>query len=192
MIKIIPPGQFKTIEWKNGKGQTVELAINDGGSLDAFDWRLSMAKVVENGFFSDFTGYQRHLILIEGDALTLQHDKARTHQLTDLLSFAAFDGANITHGILPGRSITDFNVITSTDKYQTRVSTYLQHTSVRIESGHLCFVYGVNSALLLTMDTQTSPQPVKVAKGHLLMLEDEDEAFTISGSEMIIVQLDKR
>ena len=52
MINIITPEQFNTIPWKNGKGQTTELAISENGSIDDFDWRLSIASVVEDGAFS--------------------------------------------------------------------------------------------------------------------------------------------
>ena len=52
MINIIAPKQFKTVAWKNGLGETTELAINRGGTLNSFDWRLSMASVVEDGVFS--------------------------------------------------------------------------------------------------------------------------------------------
>ena len=30
MIEILAPKQFKTIPWKNGQGETIELAINEG------------------------------------------------------------------------------------------------------------------------------------------------------------------
>jgi len=55
MLTIISPQQFKQIPWKNGKGTTTELAISDGGTLDHFAWRLSIASVVEDGEFSDFS-----------------------------------------------------------------------------------------------------------------------------------------
>ena len=70
---IITPEQFTLVPWKNGLGYTTELAINDGGTLEKFDWRLSIASVTADGAFSSFAGYQRNLVLIEGSGLTLDH-----------------------------------------------------------------------------------------------------------------------
>jgi len=61
LITIISPQQFKKTPWKNGKGETTELAISEGGTLENFDWRLSIASVTEDGAFSYFTGYCRNL-----------------------------------------------------------------------------------------------------------------------------------
>ena len=47
MLNIIPPSQFKSIPWKNGKGTTTELAVSAGGSMQDFDWRISMADVAD-------------------------------------------------------------------------------------------------------------------------------------------------
>ena len=64
LIKTIPKESFKNIPWKNGKGVTLELAINNEGTLANFDWRLSIAKVDTNGEFSDFMGYTRNLVFL--------------------------------------------------------------------------------------------------------------------------------
>ena len=81
MISVLSPELFITIPWKNGQGETIELAMNYGGHLDDFVWRLSMASVVEDGVFSDFSGYQRNLILIEGNGINLQHDDSKIDKL---------------------------------------------------------------------------------------------------------------
>ncbi len=51
MLTVFSPENFRTIPWKNGLGHTTELAISEGGSLDDFDWRLSIASVVNDGDF---------------------------------------------------------------------------------------------------------------------------------------------
>ena len=86
MLEIIAPNNFCVIPWKNGKGETIELAINEGGTIDKFDWRLSIASVVENGFFSDFTGYYRHLALIKGNGVELEHNNQTIDSLTSILN----------------------------------------------------------------------------------------------------------
>ena len=85
MITIIPPTAFTTTPWKNNKGKTIELAISAGGTVEQFDWRLSMASVTEDGPFSDFSGYQRNLVLTQGNGIILTHDQATTDHLQKLL-----------------------------------------------------------------------------------------------------------
>ena len=55
--------------WKNGLGETLEVARSpDGHSLDAFDWRVSVAPVIAGGAFSVFPGIERTIAVIEGRA----------------------------------------------------------------------------------------------------------------------------
>ncbi len=100
MLTIIEPIQFKTIPWKNGLGETTELAINDNASLDDFIWRISIASVINDGVFSDFSGYDRNLVLIEGKGINLQHDAKSTDLLEKTLDVASFDGGGETLGRL--------------------------------------------------------------------------------------------
>ncbi len=193
-MKIIPPTAFSTIPWKNGQGQTVELAINPGGGLLDFDWRLSMAAVVEDGVFSDFSGYQRHLVLIEGEGLTLKHENGAdlvtalvsSDELTELLSVATFDGGCKTTGLLKAGAITDFNVITKASKYQVTVQTFVQANTVTLTPCHLCFVYALKQEAVLLDGEHKQPLP----SGHLLMLDETDtNNIKVSGQQLIVVSL---
>ena len=119
-INIKTPEQFKNVPWKNGKGTTTELAINKNGSLDNFDWRISIASVAENGLFSNFSGYTRNLTLIAGNGIDLHHyhnDVSKIHSLQSILDVSVFDGGSATTGELHKGEILDFNVIVKTDKY---------------------------------------------------------------------------
>jgi hypothetical protein len=112
MINIISADTFKQVPWKNGLGFTTELAINDGGTLDNFDWRLSIATVSNDGAFSNFKGYRRNLVLISGQGITLDHQNGQLDNLNKLLDIAQFDGGFRTLGKLHGPAITDFNIMT--------------------------------------------------------------------------------
>jgi len=191
MMNIIPPEQFKTIPWKNGKGKTIELAINEGGTLDNFDWRLSIATVSEDGEFSDFSGYSRSLVLISGNGIDLIHDLPTTPNYTDhldeLLSFATFDGACKTSGRLHSGPITDFNLITRADKYHVRLTTFRNFQKVQLAETDLCFVYSLSKAAQLT--TSDSIERV-LMPGHLMkILPNQSEQLTIAGEDIIIINL---
>ena len=71
-MRIIRAGDCKTTPWKNGGGSTTEIAIGPAGaSLEAFDWRVSMARVASDGPFSDFAGVDRTLAVVKGNGLVL-------------------------------------------------------------------------------------------------------------------------
>lgn len=195
MIEILAPKQFKTIPWKNGQGETIELAINEGGSLDNFDWRLSIATVCHDGLFSDFSGYQRNLVLIEGQGISLAHDSQRIDVLENCLDIASFDGGCKTVGKLTSDTIKDFNVITKIDKVEPQVNSYVGSKQVQVElyNNDFCFAYSLTDEMVVqALNAHVNVVPV----GHLAKLSINKKesqakplAVTFTGKNMIIVQL---
>jgi environmental stress-induced protein Ves len=187
MISIISPTAFKTIPWKNGQGETTELAINANATLDNFTWRISMASVVEDGLFSDFSGYQRNLILIEGNGINLQHDHNHIDKLTNILDIATFDGACSTVGSLHAGDITDFNIITDKEKYAVEVNTYWHKEEITLKSAGLCFIYSLSDGYTLK---NSSNETTVISAGSLLQLHCVlPQQFNIIGEQLIVVYL---
>lgn len=188
MLEIISPRQFKTVPWKNGKGETIEMAINHGGNLDNFDWRLSMASVVEDGVFSNFAGYTRNLILIDGDGINLQHNDNKIDRLTRLLDIATFDGGNKTVGNLHSNEITDFNVITRTSAIDTKISCQQSTASLLLEQSDLCFIYSLFKDAKLTIND--SQDAIVLPAQHLMQITELPANYAaITGEQLIIVYL---
>jgi len=195
MLTIFPPEAFKTIPWKNGLGHTTELAINSGGNLDDFDWRLSIASVVNDGDFSNFSGYQRHLVLIEGEGLILDHDNGDVDELANLLDVARFDGGSKTCGRLFNGPIKDFNIMTNNDSFTAEVNCYVKRHSadISLQADRLIFAYSLTNEMNIGHGSKpTTSVPV----GHLAQLEThhtpeshEQDTAVISGQHMIIVDL---
>lgn len=188
MIEIIQPRQFRTVPWKNGKGETIEMVINPGGSLDNFDWRLSMASVVEDGIFSNFTGYTRNLILIDGEGINLQHNDNVIDRLSQRLDNATFDGGNKTLGNLHNNKITDFNVITRTSAFNTKVNCQKHAQNYLLETSDLCFIYSLfDNAELTTMSSQ---EVIHLPAQHLMKISDLPSNYArLTGKHLIIVTL---
>lgn len=193
MLSILSPETFKTIPWKNGLGHTTELAISDGGTLDNFDWRLSIASVVNDGDFSNFAGYQRNLVLIEGEGLILDHRNGDVDNLTKLLDIAHFDGGCKTNGKLVNGGIKDFNIMTNQQSFTAQVDTYTNSTNVALTANNnvLIFAYSLSGDLTLEQDKKIT----QVAKGALAKYEQQavnnESNISISGENMILIQLSK-
>ena len=112
IIETITPDQFTLVPWRNGLGNTTQMCVEWPPNASDFHWRLSMAPVQNDGPFSDFTGYQRTLVLIEGNGITLHHGTGQTDRLSHRFDIARFDGAAHTDARLHNGPITDLNVMT--------------------------------------------------------------------------------
>jgi environmental stress-induced protein Ves len=110
----LTPRQYKVMPWKNGGGMTTEILAEpkaDGGNL----WRLSIAEVAQSGPFSDFSGYDRTIMLIEGAGFTLDFESAPSKRLDRLYEPYAFDGGWKTDCTLIDGPIRDFNLMALRD-----------------------------------------------------------------------------
>ncbi len=114
-MEILRKAAYRRMPWKNGGGETFEIAISPpGASFDTFDWRVSMAVVERDGPFSIFPGIDRTLCVLEGAGVALdfgasEGDARVLTPASDPFHFAA-DRA-LEARLLAG-TITDLNVMT--------------------------------------------------------------------------------
>lgn len=98
--------------WKNGKGETVEIAVFPAdASIDDFDWRISMATVAEDGPFSIFPGIDRTLAILDGNGMVLEVEGSAPVLLTTASDPLAFPADVPVTARLQDGSITDLNVM---------------------------------------------------------------------------------
>lgn len=99
--------------WKNGGGETTEIAASpEGAGLDAFDWRVSMARVDGDGPFSLFPGIDRTLAILDGEGLRLTVEGRDPVELTQHNAPLTFPADAATRSSLLGGPVTDLNVMT--------------------------------------------------------------------------------
>jgi hypothetical protein len=194
MLTVISPENFKTIPWKNGLGETTELAINEHGTLDSFDWRLSIASVVEDGIFSNFSGYDRNLILIEGNGICLTHDQATKDNLVKKLDVASFSGACKTYGSLIDGAIKDFNIITNEQSVLSNVQCFTEQYQaiVDVPDKTLCFTYSLSEKIAVESSIN---KEIYLPVGSLLKISHspyDKNQYKLSGCDMILVILKEK
>lgn len=100
--------------WKNGGGITREIAVwPPGATMDAFDWRISVADIVANGPFSAFPGIDRQIALLDGAGVVLDaRDGSFGHRLDRVGEPFAFTGDVAVDAALIDGPTRDFNVMT--------------------------------------------------------------------------------
>jgi len=111
-FKIYSPQSFQTLPWRNGLGSTVELLAETPNKNEDFSWRLSIASVANDGPFSDFSGYDRTLLLLEGTGITLNKPNGIFKVLNSSLDYANFKGEDLIDATLHDGPIKDFNIMT--------------------------------------------------------------------------------
>lgn len=117
--RLQPAAAHRRMPWKNGRGETVEIAIwpKDAG-LDDFGWRISMAGVTEDGAFSVFAQIDRTLAVLTGDGMELQVQGLGRHLLTPASAPLSFAADAPCTARLTGAPITDLNAMTRRGAYR--------------------------------------------------------------------------
>lgn len=157
-MRILRAGDYRVMPWKNGGGETTEIAaFPEGAGLETFDWRVSMARVATDGPFSVFPGIDRTLSLIEGLALTLTFDGRGAVVIDAATPPYAFPADVAVTGRLAGGPITDLNVMTRRGRWRhhvQRVTIESPRTLPRL--GDLLLVIATHEAVNLRTSNSTA------------------------------------
>ena len=146
-IDLLGPAQFKTQQWKNGGGSTLELYKHPNHG--DYDIRLSIATVSASGPFSKFPGYLRTIIQLEGVPMNLRHPDLGQSKVLERHSPYLFDGEAVTDCDVIG-SARDFNIIyKKTSTVETSVMTLQAHEkSILPGNASRSFVFCVEGSIM--------------------------------------------
>jgi environmental stress-induced protein Ves len=110
---LLKASTYRRMPWKNGGGETVEIAISpEGATVSDFDWRISMATVAADGPFSIFPEIDRTLSILQGHGMALTIDSRAPVLLTQESDPLAFPADVPVSATLADGPITDLNVMT--------------------------------------------------------------------------------
>lgn len=173
--------------WRNGLGTTLELRKQDGDGDHGFAWRLSMADVIEDGEFSHFSGYDRTLLLLEGNGLTLDCEGS-VARLEHPLQAARFRGEAATFATLHDGPIKDFNVMTLRRLCSAEVTSQAEPAATRIDiDADRLLVYAIGAELQLASPAAAE---LLLPRNHLLEIElPAKQVLHCAGAAFIAVQI---
>lgn len=186
--KIHTPDTFLSMPWRNGLGRTIELHSEKLPQSDNFAWRLSMADVSNDGVFSDFSGYDRTLLLMQGEGLTLEHNKGERDELLEYLQAAHFDGGDKSHATLHNGPISDFNIMTKRDYCSSTVKILKNVRDEEIAiTGDVLMIYAPDGAVSIQSNDRDQ---ITLGSKHLLHdRRSEGGKCSVSGPALIIIQI---
>jgi environmental stress-induced protein Ves len=118
-VRHLRPRDYVRKPWKNGGGTTLEMAVEPRG--DGWLWRISVADVERSGPFSDFPGYRRTIMLLEGNGMLLSFEGRPDVRIDRVLEPFEFDGAWKTDCLLLDGPVRDFNLIVDSQRVNAKI-----------------------------------------------------------------------
>jgi uncharacterized protein len=118
-LQLIPAHEYRRERWRNGFGWTREILRSPSAGTDtddAWDWRMSIAEIEQDGPFSIFPGVERELILLHGNGLRLRFDDDEVHAIEPPHGRLRFAGERIAFGELLDGPTHDFNLMWRRDR----------------------------------------------------------------------------
>jgi environmental stress-induced protein Ves len=150
-VRVIRASEYRRMRWKNGLGETAEIAIApEGAALERFAWRVSMARIEAAGPFSAFPGIDRTLTVLDGAGFRLAVDGLPVVELTPESAPFPFRGDSAAAATLLGGTVTDLNVMTRRADWWHRVRRFGsgERVSLRATGATALVVCAVGSARL--------------------------------------------
>ena len=133
--RVIKSSEFRRMRWKNGGGETIEIAISpQHATVDNFDWRISMAQVESDGSFSTFGGVDRSLAILRGSGIALTIESRSAIETTRLSPPLSFDASAATWARLLDGPVVDLNVMTRRGRYSHRMRRIASQEQAVIET----------------------------------------------------------
>ncbi len=183
---VLKADTYRRMPWKNGAGETVEIAVfPPEADLATFGWRVSMATVGSDGPFSVFPGIDRTLSILQGDGMELDIAGRSPVVLTQASEPLAFPADAATSARLVSGATVDLNVMTRRGQWVHQVEKRIvegQHHmdaeggvtmllslgNVRIDSGdHAVELARLDCAILQGVVLITSDMPTEAYLIHI-------------------------
>jgi environmental stress-induced protein Ves len=179
-MHIVRKESFTTAPWKNGGGVTHE-AVRVPPAPQPYRWRLSVAEIREDGPFSDFRGYRRHMALLRGAGLGLSFENGRVADLAVVGDLVEFDGAAAPQCRLTAGACVDLNLITAHSITGVQASVLRLGEMPRIEAGvdRTVVLFCIEGALVIAPAAQG---PAGLAAWDVAVLGGADLPAVVSGA----------
>lgn len=144
---------YRRVAWNNGGGTTAD--IDRGQHKSGLAWRLSLADIERDGPFSDFTGWDRTIVLAEGHGFALAACGA-TVVLAQPYAVRAFDGAHAPMCRLLDGPARALNVMTAQATHRHDVTTSSLAEPLDIAPDGLLYVVVLRGGVRVQVGTEAA------------------------------------
>lgn len=179
-IRLLTPSDYRRMPWRNGGGETVEIARREEGGATL--WRVSIADVDRPRHFSAFPGLERVIAVAEGAGMRLHVGSDDPVTLTpDDLPFR-FPGSAAARCELLDGPIRNFNLMIDprrTAGALARIAGPADHPLPA--TGGTVLVHALAGPCGLTATDGT----VEIAEGMTAVVEGAGVVLTVRGPAMV-------
>jgi len=113
-MAVIRQGDLARTSWKNGRGRKADIAAADG-------WFVGLAWLDQDAPFSDFTGFDRTCVLLQGAGFTLSVEGQGALVFAEPGTAHSFAGQSPARAELVAGGCLVFNVMTRQGEWEHRV-----------------------------------------------------------------------
>jgi environmental stress-induced protein Ves len=170
---------YKRMSWKNGGGVTTELVLEAKANGAAL-WRLSIAEVAKSGPFSDFSGYARTIMLIDGPGFVLDFEGHPSKRLDRRYEPFPFDGGWKTDCTLIDGPVRDFNLMAAREAGPASL------TIAKLERGGIQ-VEAAKTVVLHMLEGDASVSGHDVPQGDTLRIDEPILPLSLDARESATV-----
>ncbi|MEO3432554.1 HutD family protein [Inquilinus sp. CAU 1745] len=179
-IRLLRPSDYRRMPWRNGGGETVEIARREenGATL----WRVSIADVDRPGDFSAFPGLERVIAVADGVGMRLHVGSENPVTLTPEDLPFRFSGTAATRCELLEGPIRNFNLMIDplrTAGSLARIAGPADH-AIPATAGTI-LVHALAGPCGLTVVDET----VEIDEGMTAMVEGMGAALHVRGQAMV-------
>jgi environmental stress-induced protein Ves len=177
VIQRIRANEYREQPWKNSGGLTREIAAAFSGERAL--WRLSLATIEHDGPFSEFRGYDRTIVAIDGGVVELEVEGQRV-----VLGRAQpydFPGEARVTCRVTGSAARDLNVLTLRDDFVHDCEIIAAATRFVLDDDELVFVYAIEGTATALGVTCNAGDTLR------LQLDDTVEILTTGSAAVVRV-----
>jgi len=179
----------RPMPWKNGGGETLELAIAPvGAGLDDFAWRISSARVAADGAFSRFVGIDRSLALLGGGGLRLQRGDGRVEELFSGGAVAEFPGEEAITATLADGPVGDLNLMTRRGVWRHRLAPLRLHGRQELENDAAAMLLWCQTGVAVECRLPGGEMR-RLESGQGLLLEDQPGPLALQAPQPALLYL---
>ena len=172
-----------TSPWRNGAGRKADIA-------GTADWNVGFAWLDADAPFSDFSGQDRTITLLDGPGFRLDFAGAEALVVDAPFRPAAFDGGRPTHCVLLGGAGLVLNAMTARARYRHAISVSGSGAVTEVELGMAEAVFVVLLAGTATVSSATmsgeltARDSVRVTEPLVLRSSPGSWAYTVAISPL--------
>lgn len=182
-MHIIRSHDYRRMPWKNGGGETAEIAVFPPGADTArFDWRISMATVASDGPFSIFPGVDRTLTVLSGGPMILRMDDAMPCRLDRDAGPITFSGEIPVRATIEGDPVIDFNVMTRRANFTHEVHPLTIGTRQSLSHHDHAALLFCTAGRITVGDEHAASDCAVLDRHDVAMFEASDRMVTVSAA----------